>query len=118
MDEHGAAGSVRAEVGRSLALPRRRPVAVGDAHWPANAGAATKTAAATTSTCVSEIVSHSLRQICPYRVACSLRPHTSGFKGSRRIASAMWDVCGILDAMSHDAARMSARGLRIRLDIV
>jgi hypothetical protein len=42
MDEPSAAGSVRADVGRSLALPHRRPVAVGDAHCPASAGAATK----------------------------------------------------------------------------
>src|SRR6516164_1870759 len=63
MDEHSAAGSVRAEVGRALALPRRRLVAVGDARCRANAGAAT--AAATASTCVSGIVSRLLSKICP-----------------------------------------------------
>ena len=33
MDKPSAAGSVRADVGRSLALPHRRPVAVGDAQF-------------------------------------------------------------------------------------
>ena len=65
MDEHSTAGFVRADVGRSFALPRRRPVAVGDAHCRANAGAATKTAAATTFTCVNQTVSCLLIKICP-----------------------------------------------------
>jgi hypothetical protein len=66
MDKPSAAGSVRADVGRSLALPHRRPVAVGDAHCPASAGAATKTAAATIG------VDHRLDRVA--QVVATLKP--------------------------------------------
>jgi hypothetical protein len=96
MDEHSAAGFVRADVGRSFALPRRRPVAVGDAHCPANAGAATKTAAATTSTCVSQIGSLMLSKICPV-AAREVRLQTRGSIGSSR---AVYNICAISGSYS------------------
>jgi len=46
VDEHGAAGSVRADVGRTLAFAYRRPVAADDAHCRTTAGEAAQAAAA------------------------------------------------------------------------